>query len=187
MAKKPSPFDVYCDLKTKRIQTAQEMPARFQKIFHRALWEHAQGKSQLHPEMAAELAFAFRDIVEGTANDLLSPVTGSTGKSGRTPKEASCVEEAVRYRRAVKSGVIKDRHPVKTILEAFGGSDPMAGGISRSTVNKWINDPRFKAIKPGDVDKDDVVSLLNSSGAHYQRFFSKAARKRPPQQPSSSV
>lgn len=177
MGRKRTLFNLYCDLKVKRIQTGREMPRRFQVVFHRALKETAVGKSQLHPEMALELANAMRDVVEKTHNILFSPVIG-VGGSGRTPTEVSCIEDAVRYRRAVESGLIKDRQPIKTILDAFGGSDSMKGGVSRSAVNKWMKEPLFKSIEVTDVEKEFLVPLLKTAGIHYQRHYTKTARSK---------
>ena len=176
MAKQSSTIDEYFALREQRLKTGKEMPTQFRKIYYRALMEHASKKSQLHPEMAIELAIALRDIIAGTANELLSPETRPVGKSGRTPNEVSCIEDAVAYYRAVESKLIEDRHPIKTILNAFGGDKPMNGGISRSTVNKWMKDSRFKKIKPGQVEPDIIKLLLKLAGEVYQRKFTKSAR-----------
>lgn len=176
MAKKSSTLDEYFALRKERLKTGTEMPTQFRKIYYRALMEHASRNSVLDPEMAFELANALRDIIAGTANDLLSPETRSVGKSGRTPTEESCIEDAVAYYRTVESKLIEDRHPIKTILIAFGGSEPMNGGISRSTVNKWMKDPRFKTIKPERARPDLTKFLLEKAGEVYKREFTKKAR-----------
>ncbi|MDA0231405.1 MAG: hypothetical protein O3B21_14630 [Proteobacteria bacterium] len=176
MAKESSIIDEYFALRKARIKTGKEMPTQFREIYYRALMEHASGHSELHREMALELANALKDIIAGTANDLLSPETRSVGKSGRTPTEESCVKDAVAYRRAVESKLIEDRHPIKTILKAFGGDDPMNGGISRSTVIKWMKDPRFNTIEPRPIEPDLIKFLLEKAGEVYKRKFSKKAR-----------
>jgi hypothetical protein len=126
--------------------------------------------------MAAELAFAMRDVVGGVVNELFTPIAGGTGKGGRTPTEKSCIEDAVRYRRAVGKGWINDRHPIITILDAFGGDNPMSGGVARRTVQSWMREEEFKAIKVTKSTVNNLCAFLNFSGRHYQQNFTKKAR-----------
>jgi hypothetical protein len=167
-------------VKKKTPQQIQEkllkVRGQIQAAMERALMDCARGETPFPPEMAAELAFAMRDVVGGIANELLTPISGGTGEGGRTPTEKSCIEDAVRYRRAVDEGLIKDRHPTKTILDAFGGNDPMRGGIARSTVHNWMGDKEFKNVKPTKASVKTLYPFLIFSGRQYQLRFTKTAR-----------
>ena len=153
-----------------------EVRAQIQVAMENALMDCARGNAPVPPEMAAELAFAMRDVVNGVTNELLVPTPKGRGEIGRTQTERSCIEDAVRYRWAVDMEYINDRHPIKTILDAFGGDDPMKGGISRRTVQKWMIDKKFENITTTEVTAKSLLKLLNFSGAHYQQNFSKKAR-----------
>jgi hypothetical protein len=153
-----------------------EARGRIQAAMERALMACARGEVPLPPEMAADLAFAMRDVVGGVANELFTPIAGGTGGGGRTPNEKSCIEDAVRYRRAVGKGWINDRHPIITILDAFGGDNPMSGGVSRRTVQSWMREEEFKAIKATKSIVNNLFGFLNFSGRHYQQNYTKKAR-----------
>jgi hypothetical protein len=170
-----TPFDLYCDLVAKRMQKGREMPRRFQVVIYRALREHASGAASLDPQIAYELANTLRDVIGGVAGPLVSPNVNVGGKS-REPTEQSCIEDAVRYRRAVEEGLIKDLHPIKTILEAYGGGDPMKGGLSRRTVQTWCNGKEFEEITTRVSRKDQISPLMFFSGRHYAQNYTKTAR-----------
>ena len=153
-----------------------EVRIQIQESMWCALMDCARGAVPFPPEMAAELAFSMRDVVGGVANELLAPITGGTGEGGRTPTEKSCIEDAVRYRRAVAKNWIKDRHPIKTILEAFGGNDPMKGGVAKSTVQNWMKDKEFDKIMARKATVKTLHSFLIFSGRQYQQHFTKKAR-----------
>jgi hypothetical protein len=170
-----TPIDLFIELKGKRLQTGREMPRRFQIVMHRALWEHASGTRPLDPEMAGEIAFAMRDVIGGVAGQLVTPYVRPGGKV-REPIERSCIEDAVRYRRAVGAGLLKDRHPIKSILEAFGGSDPMNGGISRRTVQLWCSGKEFEKVTIIGFQPEQISWLMLFSGRYFTRNCTKTAR-----------
>ncbi len=135
-----TPYDRYLDAKVERLDKAKESEKgrkQTQAAMAEALREHATNKRSLPEEMAADLCFAMRDVAEGFENPLFQPVRGR-GSQGRQPTENSCIEDAVRYLRAVEASIIDDKHPVKTVHEAYGGSDIWGGGgLARRTILQW--------------------------------------------------
>ena len=154
-----SPYREYTDLLAMRLKEPGEFGANdwlaMQKALQAALWDHATDVKPLPDdalprEMAVELAFALKEIAAGFETSLFMPVR-SRGNPGRRPTETECIEAAVRYRRAVKAGLIEDPAPMKTIIAAYSAPGKVWGAAHRDTVRRWMKDRRFEHVKPDDV------------------------------------
>src|SRR5208282_1044408 len=101
-----------------------EIRTEIQAACYDALWCHAMGTQQLDCEIAAELAFALRDVVAGHTNPLFMPLRGR-GAPGLKQVAKSCIRDAVRFVGASDEGVFADRAawlkgvPEALVLEAL--------------------------------------------------------------------
>ena len=193
-------FERYLEAKVKRLEIKKDAPeiiAEIQSAYLGAIEDHmlwmetkdnappnkVEGMP-LHPEMAFELKTYFTDVVAGHRNKYFEPVSKGRGKLGRTPTELSCIGNAVRYHHYVKIGKIKDKHPVKTIHELYGGGKNLVK-THRTTVEGWLRDKQFDHLKCYDRDKTPhpnlVKRLLKFSGEYYTlNFATWAKNKRTP-------
>lgn len=173
------PYERYLDAKVERLDKGKESEKgrkQIQAAMAEALREHYRNKRSLPEEMAVDLYSAMRDVAEGFKNPLFQPVRGR-GSQGRQPTEKSCIGDAVLYLRAVEASIIDDKHPVKTVHEAFGGSDICGGaGLARRTIEQWKNDERFAYVKPEGYEPKLIKAKLRFSGSFYSRQFSKMGR-----------
>lgn len=148
-----------------------------QVALHDALWAHARDDVTLPKEMAIELLWALGELIAGRDTDLFKASRDGRGApSGWSPIEEECIRGAVRYHRTVMSGAIDDDKYVATIQAAFGGSDPMAGGVARRTVQGWLRSPNFADVEPYSPER--AVAWLGFCGNNWLAHCSKAARKR---------
>ena len=173
------PYERYLDAKVERLEKGKESEKgrkQIQAAMAEALREHATNELSLPEEMAADLYVGMRDVAEGFENNLFKPIRRRGGQ-GRQPTENSCIGDAVRYLLAVEAGIIDDKHPVKTVHEAFGGSDICGGGgLARRTIEQWKNDERFAYVKPEGYEPKLIIALMRRSGHFYSRQFSKMGR-----------
>ena len=160
-----------------------EVIKEIQESMRDALLEHiawtidGQKGSPLPQEMAFQLSTYFRDITAGFSNPYTTPIVKSEtgGGVGWHPDEQSCIEDAVKYLKCVDAEKIDDRHPIKTILENYGGLW-VKGGLSRDAVKNWKKDPRFKDLDPDKLNPEQVTAMMKSSGRYYEITFTRFAR-----------
>ena len=175
----------YLDAKFIRLQGAEFddlAQEDIQLAMYEALQDHiawtmddTKGKP-LPQEMAFELSIYFRDIIAGFPNDYTTPIKKNKGGSmGRHPDEQACIEDAVRYLRYAEAGKINDKAPIKTVHSQYGGHWA-AGGLARSTVQKWKKDSRFKNIDTDKMAPGMVEDRMKFSGRYYEMTFTKFAR-----------
>ena len=130
-ARKKTPYARYVDARIRRIE-GEDANAEIQTAVFECLTDYAQGRLQAFPqEVAAELAFAMRDIVAGVTPDLFRPRKLRRGESPNPPTVQSCIEDAVRYVRYCRAGLIADRTPCKTVVDAFA--------VAETTVRSWCS------------------------------------------------
>jgi len=91
------------------------------------------------------------------------PVAGVAGRGEKQPgpSERHHIRMAVTYRYAAKVGMIEDKSPVKTIVEAYGLGD-------RTTLQKWC-----RLHEPYDLAEyarlpHVITSRMRESGARYK-------------------
>lgn len=163
-----TPYRRYVDAKVDRLKSGKdsdEIQRAEQEALYEALWDYATEKTDQFPrEMAADLAFAMREILGGVVPKLFKkhgPATGRGKKLSPTAKDA--IVDAVRYIRAVEAGLITDSSYKKTVCEAFS--------VDKSTVRKWLeNDEYAHVTVPGSLQSDQIeliARLMKFSGRHY--------------------
>jgi hypothetical protein len=93
------------------------------------------------------------------------------------PDERRDVRYAVIYALAAKQGLVRDRHPIKTIIKDYGLSN-------RKTVQTWIGKHR-KTIAPGSFADPELIEdrmkeaarRYRVSGRHQDAIRSRASQK----------
>lgn len=74
------------------------------------------------------------------------------------PGEEADIKCGVAYVLAAKSGIIEDRHPVKSVKEAFGCKD-------RKAVQAWVT--RYGAEIDKSADGDTIARRMTEAGKRY--------------------
>ena len=171
MAKKTA-HERYLDARADRLENGNSLALRWviQDAMREALWEHAHARKVLPEEMAAEIAFQLLEVVDGYGADLFRHVR-QRGSPGKAYPNDHCIEDAVRYMRAVQEGVIEDSQPVRTVHEAFAGmgegETPI--GLERETVEQWLAAPDFAGIESRDIRAHLLEPRMRYAGRHYAR------------------
>ncbi|PPR79331.1 MAG: hypothetical protein CFH06_00424 [Alphaproteobacteria bacterium MarineAlpha3_Bin5] len=120
-----------------------ETRTEIQEAMMDALEEHVSGKQQFPPEMATALRIVFRDILdERTEHTRKKPGQDMQKHLGYS----DCVLDARLYFRAAQVGLVRDKEPVKTIVQVFYRRNLVNGRVSKKTTMKWLKDPAFKIV-----------------------------------------
>ena len=135
---------------------------------------HRDNGVEIPPGPLSSLIEALEALQRGHNSPLFVPArVKQRGPPGRHPLEETCIDVAVSYHLSVDSGQIDDPHPTRTINEAFGGQDKMAGGLDARTIQKWITERRSRS-EPLPGQCADV--MLRLAGHVYSTRFSRKAR-----------
>jgi len=178
------PYKRYVEAVFKRLEgggddsTREEIQVAMQEaLLDHVAWRMDSEKGKPLPqEMAFELSIYFRDIIAGHPNQYTTPIVKKpAGRHKRHPDENSCIEDAVRYLRFVDDGLIKDRHPIKTVHEHYGGTLPM-GGLDKRTVRRWKTFKQFDHIQPDKTEPDLIVAKMKFSGRYYRSTYTQFGR-----------
>lgn len=137
-----------------------------QQAVYDCLWEYATDKKdelEFPKEVAADLAFAMRDVIAGFLPDIFTPKKKGRGKRILSPTAEECIKSAATYVLYCKAGIIKDKSYNKTICQIYKVKPP--------TVRSWVKDQRFSNLKTNkdlsESEKEKIIRMMKFSGKYY--------------------
>lgn len=132
-------------------------------VIEAILREYGSYNSPLQPfHFPPELISAFCEmagyLATGKIPDIISSVAGR-GIPARGPRECEQIEIANCYVYWARKGTIADKHPIRTIAEAYH--------VDRRTARRWANEIifRYEVSYPGDPQI--LIPLMRRSASDY--------------------
>jgi len=150
-----------------------------QRLIAAMMFEHVSKGRPIQKDVAIMVGTAFSFLSTGNRSPICKPTKKPKQKKPkRSPWELMCISGAVHYLRSVEDGVVDDPTPTKTVQNAFGGDNSMAGGLSKRAIQEWVNDPlpiEYELLYKSLVS-DEITRDMKDAGKMYTEAFSLHAK-----------
>jgi hypothetical protein len=130
----------------------------------------AYSKDEVRTNFNSEMAFYLHEAFQANFHHAhpLFHVARGRGNQGLELNERKCVEDAVRYIKAAREGVIGDSNPIDTVIIKYT-REATEATLDVRTVERWLDREDMLAVDGSAMDADLIRATMLYSARYYGR------------------